>query len=244
MLDSPLDYREVWNRKPVLREVYGDIYKRMLTQCVPGRILEIGGGSGNFKAFAPQTVSSDIVSAPWLDIVCDAQRLPFETGSLSNIVMVDVLHHLESPARFLKEAERVLQTGGRLVFCEPAITPLSGIFYRLFHEEPFDLSADPLASETVTPDRNPWDSNQGIPTLLVGRFREAVAQLVPALGLKNVDYFSFVSYPLSGGFKSWSLMPAAAVAPISAMEWRLRKLFGRLAAFRLLAVYEKRETKT
>lgn len=239
MLDSPLDYREVWNRKPVLREVYGDIYKRMGAQCAPGSILEIGGGSGNFKAFAPRTISSDIVSAPWLDVVCDAQQLPFAAASLDNIVMVDVLHHLESPARFLKEAERVLRSNGRLVFCEPAITPLSGIFYRLFHEEPFDLAADPLASETVTTGRNPWDSNQGIPTLLVGRHREAVARLAPALALRSVDYFSFLSYPLSGGFKPWSLLPATAVAPLSALEWRLRGIFGRLAAFRLLAVYSK-----
>lgn len=240
MLDSPLEYREVWNRKPVLREIYGDIYRRILKQSVPGSILEIGGGSGNFKANAPHTVSSDIVFAPWLDIVCDAQQLPFGAGSFNNIVMVDVLHHLESPGRFLKEAERVLAPGGRLIVCEPAITPLSGIFYRLFHEEPFDLRADPLASETVTPGRNPWDSNQGIPTLLVGRYKDAVARLAPRLSLANVDYFSFAAYPLSGGFKPWSLIPAAAVGTVSAIEWRLRKVFGRLAAFRLLAVYVRR----
>ena len=98
----------------------------------PGPTLEVGGGSGNFKLFAPDTVSSDILPAPWLDLVCDAQRLPFADASFANIVMVDVLHHIGSPLRFLKEAARVLRPGGRLIFCEPAITPLSGLFYRSF----------------------------------------------------------------------------------------------------------------
>jgi SAM-dependent methyltransferase len=240
MLNGPLEYREVWKRKPVLREVYGDIYRHMIARCAPGSIVEIGGGSGNFKGFAPQTISTDIVSAPWLNLQCDAQRLPFRDASVDNIVMVDVLHHLESPALFLKEAERVLRPNGRLVFCEPAITPFSAIFYRLFHEEPFDLSVDPLAIRSLTEGRHPWESNQGLPTLLVGRYREAVAKWVPGLSLEDVDYFSFISYPLSGGFKSWSLLPAAAVAPLSKLEWGLSRIVGKLAAFRLLASYRKR----
>ena len=58
--------------------------------------------------------------------------------------MVDVLHHIESPLRLFAEAARVLRPGGRLIACEPAITPLSGLFYRRFHDEPVDMSADPL----------------------------------------------------------------------------------------------------
>jgi SAM-dependent methyltransferase len=234
-----MDYRAVWERKPVLRAVYSDIHRRILSHCTPGRILEIGGGSGNFKAFAPESVSCDIVSAPWLDVVCDAQRLPFLRGSFNNLVMLDVLHHLESPLLFLREAQRVLSPGGRLIFCEPAITPFSRIFYRLFHEEPFDMGADPLAATSISSDKNPWDSNQGIPTLLVSRYRQAAAKSVPELTLKSVDYFSFLAYPMSGGFKSWSLIPAEAARPLLAAEWAVHSLIGRLAAFRLLGVYER-----
>jgi len=93
--------------------------------------LELGGGSGNFKLFAPDAVSSDILSAPWLDVVCDAQRLPFSDQAFSNVVMIDVLHHVENPLRALRQACGVLRVGGRVIMCEPAITPLSGIFYRL-----------------------------------------------------------------------------------------------------------------
>src|SRR5882757_1455281 len=101
----------MWDRKPVLRAVYGDIYRRVLDEAANGPILEIGGGSGNVKSFAPKTVSTDIVSAPWLDAVCDAQRLPFASNSFANVVMVDVLHHIEYPARAMNEFARVLHKG-------------------------------------------------------------------------------------------------------------------------------------
>jgi SAM-dependent methyltransferase len=234
------NFREIWERKPILRTIYNDFYRRILENIVAGATLEIGGGSGNLKAFAPNVVSSDIIYAPWLDIVCDAQRMPFASGSISNVVMIDVLHHVENPIYALTEIKRVLRPGGRLVFCEPAITPISSAFYRFFHPEPVDMSANPLAAGAISPDKDPFDSNQAYPTLLVGRFRDAVAQQIPELELVNVDRFSFLAYPLSGGFRPWSLMPDKLAKPLLAAEWSLRGVLGRLAAFRLLAVYQRR----
>lgn len=239
MPDSPADYRAIWNAKPVLRAIYEDIYARMLERAAPGPILEIGGGSGNFKAFAPQTVSTDIVSAPWLDLVCDAQRLPFADARFANVAMVDVLHHIENPLSALREFARVLKPGGRLILCEPAITPLSGIFYRHFHPEPVDMAADPLGEGAITPGRDPFESNQAIPTLLAGRDRERLAAALPAFRLTDLERFSFLAYPLSGGFRPWSLVPAALTKPLLDLEWAMRGAFGRLAAFRMLAVYER-----
>lgn len=236
---APIAYRGIWERKPVLREIYLDIYRRMLDHAAAGPILEIGGGSGNFKAFAPNTTSIDIVPAPWLDAVCDAQRLPFADASFANVVMVDVLHHIESSLTFLREVQRVLRPNGRLIFCEPAITPLSGVFYRLFHEEPVDMSVDPLAVVTFDPKKPPWDSNQAIPTLLVGRFRAALARAVPGLQLETIERFAFAAYPLSGGFQPWCLLPESLARPLLKLEWLSRGLLGRICAFRLLAVYHK-----
>jgi SAM-dependent methyltransferase len=110
---DPLDYyRRAWGNKPLLRRVYNDIYDRIVAVCVEGRTLEIGGGIGEFKSRFPHVISTDIQSAPWLDVVADAQKLPFTNGSISNIVMVDVLHHVEFPLLLLREAERVLRPGG------------------------------------------------------------------------------------------------------------------------------------
>lgn len=243
-MSGPERYREIWRRKPALRAVYADIYRRIGAFRRPGRTLEIGGGSGNLKGCAPDVVSTDILPAPWLDAVCDAQRLPFAGGSFANIVLVDVLHHLERPMRFFAEAERVLAPGGRLIFCEPAITPLGGLVYRLFHHEPVDMRADPLQDGPITAGRDPCDSNQAVPTLLTGRYRDALAARVPGLALVTLERFSFAAYLLSGGFRPWSLLPAFAAVPLLRIEWSLRRLLGPLAALRLLAVFTKRTPPT
>jgi SAM-dependent methyltransferase len=239
MDENPQAFREIWDRKPVLRAVYNDIYKHILDATVPGATLEIGGGSGNFKSLTTGVLSTDILPAPWLDVVCDAQRMPFADATFENIVLVDVVHHIENPVLFFQEAQRVLRRSGRLIFCEPAITPLSGLFYRMFHREPVDMSVDPLATGSISADKDPYDSNQAIPTLLVRRYRDALAHRVPRLRLHEVHWFSFLAYPLSGGFQPWSLLPGAAAGPLLAAEWKIRRLIGRAAAFRLLAVYEK-----
>lgn len=234
-------YRAAWQAKPVLRAIYGDFYRRMAAACREGPTLEIGGGSGNFKSFRPDVVSTDIQASPWLDAVCDAQRLPFAEASFDNIVMVDVLHHLERPRRFLAEVRRVLRSGGRLIAVEPAITPVSWLFYRFAHPEWLSMAEDPLAEGEPDPSRDPYDANQAIPTLLFrGRGRRRLAETFPELVLRTSRLFALFAYPLSGGFRRWSLIPAAAVAPVLRLEAALAPVLGPLMAFRLMAVLEKR----
>jgi SAM-dependent methyltransferase len=230
--------RRQWQKKPTLRAIYTDLYRKMAAECVPGRTLEIGGGSGNFKAFAADVISSDIAFAPWLDLVADAQRLPFAPQSVANIVMFDVLHHVEFPRLFFSEAARVIAPGGRIVMVEPAITPVSFPFYRFIHPEPVRMADDPFADGMPDARRDAFEANQAIPTLIVGRARLKLEKLFPTLRLRRVKWLSLVAYPLSGGFQPWSAIPEALVPPLLKLESALAPFLGRLMAFRMLIVME------
>lgn len=234
----PADYRAIWSDKPVLRAVYSDYYARIRAACVDGPTLEIGGGSGNMTDFARDVVSTDIVPAAWLDSVCDAQALPFADASFANIVMVDVLHHIARPARFLTDAERVLRPGGRVIMVEPGITPLSSIFFRLFHDEPVDMGEDPL-DPSPPPAKDPFEGNQALPTRLFGRDRQRLAAAHPNLQLRQRQWLSLFAYPLSGGFRSWSALPAALAPALIGFENLVSPVLGPLMGFRLFAVLEK-----
>ena len=214
--ERQLSHREVWASKPVLREVYGHLYRRIAAACRPGLTIEVGGGSGNFKEFAPDVLTFDIVYERWLDFVADAQALPLRSASVTNIIMLDVLHHIEYPIRFMRDAARALKPGGRIVFVEPGITPLSNVVYRKFHEEPVDTSVDPLADGQPDLTKDPYVGNQAIPSLLTGKFSDQLREMEPALELKSVRWMSLLAYPLSGGFKQWSLIGQRRPVPCCA----------------------------
>jgi SAM-dependent methyltransferase len=237
--DALAGYRETWARKPVLRAVYGDFYERIAASYRPGVTIEIGGGIGNLKERLGNVFATDIQLAPWLDCVADAQRLPFASGAITNIVMVDVLHHIEYPLGFFREAARVLLPGGRVLMIEPAITWGSTLFYRLLHHEPVRTSADPLAEGTPLPGRDPYDSNQAVPTLLATRERARFHRLLPTLRLTRVDWFGLAAYPLSGGFKPWSLIGGGAARRLLTIERALEPALGRWMAFRMMLTVEK-----
>jgi len=240
MSDPLSNYRVAWDAKPVLRTVYADFFSRIAAHCKQGRTLEIGGGIGNLKELLPEAVSSDIQYSQRLDFVADAQSLPVKDGSLTNIVMLDVLHHLEFPVKFLKDAVRALEPGGRIIMVEPAITWGSMLFYRFIHQEPVRMSADPLLDGKPDPERDPYDSNQAIPTLLATREKARLNEMIPELLQHRDEWFAFFAYPLSGGFKSWSLVTEPIARGLLKLESYLERPLGKLLGFRVLIVLEKR----
>jgi SAM-dependent methyltransferase len=239
MSEALREYSDRWNRKPVLRTIYADFYERLVTACAPGLTIEIGGGSGQLKQRLSDVVATDIQFAGWIDCVADAQRLPFAAATVANIVMVDTLHHLEFPVHFFREAERVLRPGGRIAMVEPAITWGSSLFYRWFHHEAVWTAVDPLIDGTPCPQRDPYDSNQAIPTLIATRHRARFEGLFDTLKIVRVDWFALAVYPLSGGFRSWTLIPRRLVRPALGLERMLEKALGRVSGFRIMLVVEK-----
>jgi hypothetical protein len=240
-MSEPLHgYQNVWEQKPVLAVIYDDFYDRIIGACVPGRSIEIGGGIGNLKRRMGAVIATDIQFAPWLDCVADAQFLPFGEETIANIVMVDVLHHVEFPSNFFQSAASILQVGGRILMVEPAITWGSSLFYRLLHHEPVQMTADSLVEGRPNPERDPYASNQAIPTLIATRDQHRFHARFPSLRIRSIDWFSLLAYPLSAGFKRWSLIPARLAPRLLKLEASVEQWVGRWLAFRVMLVIEKR----
>jgi SAM-dependent methyltransferase len=238
------EHRRAWEANPALRALYRAWYGRVAAELPPpalGPRVELGSGPGLARAFIPDLELTDVVQAPWHDREVSADALPYPDASLGALVLFDVLHHLPDPPRFFAEAIRALRPGGRVVLCEPYVSPLSYPVYKLLHDEPLDLRADPLAAgpSRSRAARDPFDSNQAIPTVLFGRGRAAFARAFPALAVRRVERLAGPSYPASGGFSRAPLLPLALWAALHRLEARLPEAAFRLVGFRMLVVLER-----
>ena len=229
--------KNIWSNKPILREVYKDILYRMTNYTLPGLILEIGSGGININNEKNSIIYTDIQKVPWLDVVSDAHKLPFAKNAFTNIFMIDVLHHLHSPVLFFEEAGKVLQKGGRIIIVEPAITIISKFFYKYCHSEPVDMHVNVFEEKLTTSD--PFDSNQAIATLLFENFQKFENSVSNFKILKKKE-FGILSYPLSGGYRNWSLLPMFLYPLIKRIEIYLERLLARYMGFRTLIVLEKK----
>lgn len=235
------EHRQVWSRKPALRAIYRHWYGEMLSGLALSRYptVELGGGTGNLKEFSQTIITSDIIPCNWLDIVFDAHCLPFKQGSVGNLIMFDVLHHLVNPRLFFQECVRVLDDGGRIVMLEPFISPFSWLCYSCFHQENVSGRVNPLEmSGQASPHGSPFDGNSAVPGLIFGKYRNDFQQQFPNLRIRAFRRLSLFAYPLSGGFKPWSLLPVRWVSAANRIENFLTPLLP-LMAFRCLVVLEK-----
>ncbi len=233
------DYKYRWDRKPILRTIYRDLYRKIENATIHGSTLEIGGGIGNLNiSTGGRVIKSDIQYYNGVNVVADAQSLPFSDNTFSNIVLFDVLHHLQCPLLFIAEAQRVLKPGGRVIMIDPGITPVSGFLYKIAHDEPVDMEWDMTAPCKIDANKDPYESNQAIPTILFKKNPQLFLSTMEGIKIIRSDWLSLFAYPLSGGFKSWSLLPNRLVDTTLKIEDKLLPFLGDIMAFRLMVVLE------
>ncbi|MBI3357807.1 MAG: methyltransferase domain-containing protein [Nitrospirae bacterium] len=239
MTDAVLHrHREVWRKKPILRQLYAEWYRDIVAWLAPGQTVEVGGGTGNLKEYVSGVCCTDVVPLPWLDVAADAQQLPFQSDSLANLVLFDALHHIENVSMFFDEAQRSLKVGGRIIIMDPYVSWVSWPVYQWLHSEQVDCKEDPLTLKTPQPGRQPFDSNQAVPTILFEQNQTGFQARYPRLVVQHIRRMAFWVYPLSGGFDHPSLLPMSLVTPMLRLEQKM-EWFGRLFAFRMLVVVER-----
>ncbi len=234
--------RRAWDGKPVVRYIYREeFFSRLRKHMLQGgRHLELGSALGELQADIPGLITSDIVPAPGMTLVCDAHELPFQAVALRNVIGVDVLHHLENIGQFLQECERVLEPGGRLVFIEPWITPFARLVWHFHHEE-CNLRINPYDQVVRDPSKDPFHGNLALTYLAFQTYRAQFSQSFTSLRILAVLPFSFLVYPLSFGFKQPNVLPLWLAKWLQKLENWTGFLWRRWGALRVVLVIEKRQ---
>jgi SAM-dependent methyltransferase len=233
--------QRLWNRKPVLQTIYAGFHREMakyLSVLPSGKIVELGSGMGNIHETIPGCIRTELFPLPWIDQVENAYRLTFADDSLSNLLMMDVFHHLRYPGTALEEFRRVLKPGGRVIMMEPGLSAVGYLVYGLLHPEPIGSARQIAwsASPHWSSEELDYYAAQGNATYIFAQ-RRFGSQLA---GWKIVDVRRIVSlsYAASGGYSGPQLYPTA-LYPLMLWIDKLLSPFPRLFATRLLVVLEK-----
>ncbi len=105
---------------------------KLLDLPVKGLVVDIGGGTGRVAQSIAENGCPVIVvdvSAGMLTrvhgkpglipLMADAAALPFRSGSVSRVLIVDALHHIRKQRETIRELCRLLEPGGVGVVVEP-----------------------------------------------------------------------------------------------------------------------------
>jgi SAM-dependent methyltransferase len=149
---------------------------------------------GAIKEVIPDCVTTDLFPNPWLDRQENAYRLSFADGTVSNLILFDVWHHLRYPGTALVEFRRVLAPGGRVIVFDPAISWTGRFVFGLFHHEPVAMSL-PLT----------WDAPAG--------FNASDADYFAAQGAATRIFWRPEA---PGRLADWKI---TEVSPITSFEW-------------------------
>ena len=231
--------KRAWEGKPRLRAVYRGFHELIasrVNRSVPGLIVELGSGMGAIKEVIPDCITTDLFPNPWLDRRENAYRLSFGDGTVSNLILFDVWHHLRYPGTALAEFRRVLVPGGRVIVFDPAISWTGRVIYGLFHHEPVAMGLaltwdGPAGFNAADAD---YFAAQGAATRIF--WNKEGAEHLNAWELTEVRPLPSFEYFATGGFSGPQLGRTGAF-----WRWLDGTLRGlpRLFAARLLVVLQK-----
>jgi SAM-dependent methyltransferase len=233
--DTTVKHREIILSKVFLKKIYTKWYADFVNK-IPGlpagKLLEIGSGGGFLKELIPELITSDIMPLDHCDMIISAEEMPFEKNELSGIFMLNVFHHIPKPYLFLKEAERTLKPGGKIIMIEPANSAFGRWIYKTFHHEPFDIKGDwEIASSGPLS-----GSNQALPHIYFERDRKKFEQQFTQLKIQSINYHTPVLYLLSGGVSRKALMPVWAFPFWNFIEKMLHPIRRQLGMFQTIEI--------
>ncbi len=149
-------HSKILYEKPMIREVFEKFYDTCIALDnqyfgnSKEQRIEIGASVSFFSKKYPQIISTDIKHADNLDMVVDAQNMPFENNTIRAIYGINCFHHLPNPNLFFKELERTLDIGCACILIDPYYGFTSRRFYKkIFNSEIFDMDQKEWVNESL-----------------------------------------------------------------------------------------------
>ena len=244
MLDhKKIDYknRKIYQNKDLIKIIYNNYYKNIKKNIYLSdkkKILELGSGGGNIKKIIKECITSDQFKNKNIDRIENIYKINFKKNSISNIILIDVFHHLQFPSLALKEIHKVLIKNGRIIMIEPAMGFIPRIVYKIFHYEPngFNLTIKwnnipkkiPLSNQYFAAQSMPWRA-----------FFLKELNLKSKYSIKLIKPFSDFAFLLSGGYSYKALYPKILYSLIKLIDKILTSISIRIFSARMLIVLEK-----
>jgi SAM-dependent methyltransferase len=244
MLDhKKIDYknRKIYKNKDLIKIIYNNYYKNIKKNIYLSdkkKILELGSGGGNIKKVIKECITSDQFKNENIDRIENIYNINFKKNSISNIILIDVFHHLQFPGLALKEIHRVLIKNGIIIMVEPAMGFIPRIIYKIFHYEPngFNLKINWNNTPKKIPSLNQYFAAQSLPWRA---FFLKELNLRSKYKIKLIKPFSDFAFLLSGGYSYKAFYPKFLYSLIKLIDKILTSISIKIFSARMLIVLEK-----
>jgi SAM-dependent methyltransferase len=129
--DAAADHYAWQTRSPGVAENERELCERAFLP-LNGRVLDLGCGEGatlyhlgapagavGVDLFPRKIAFAQAMLPQCRFVAASVYELPFENAAFDQLIVRDLIHHLEDPGRFIDECARVLAPGGRIDILEP-----------------------------------------------------------------------------------------------------------------------------
>ncbi len=164
---------------------------------IEGINIELGCGASFIDQVNKSIKKTDVFLNSNTDFKLNAMDIGknFE-NKVSNLILVNVFHHISDPELFLKSAEKSLLSGGRIIMIEPSNNYWSRLVYKFVGHETFDRSQIEWKFDSKDP---LLDSNQALSWIILERDYKKFKKLFPMFSLITKKNMMPFTYLLSGG---------------------------------------------
>jgi len=233
--------RKTYQNKDLIKIIYNNYYKKIKENIYLSdkkKILELGSGGGNIKKIIQNCITSDQFKNENIDRIENIYKINFKKNSISNIILIDVFHHLQFPSLALKEIHKVLIKNGRIIMIEPAMGFIPRIIFKIFHYEPngFNLKINWNHIPKKIPYLNQYFAAQSLPWRA---FFLKELNLRSKYKIKLIKPFSDFAFLLSGGYSYKAFYPKFLYSLIKLIDKILTSISIKIFSARMLIVLEK-----